>query len=86
MKFPQLSPLDLKSDITPKIDFEYKQEVRKVAYQEGFLLWQHYKKSRLYSLSQVLEKINKFQAGADANILNMSQYEKKVTLGRSVLV
>jgi FKBP-type peptidyl-prolyl cis-trans isomerase len=68
INFPELTPLDLKSDITPTMNSEYEVEARKVAYQEGFLVWQHYKKSRLYSFSQVLEALNKFQDGADANI------------------
>lgn len=67
-RFPDLAILDLKKDIPLNLDLDYHEEGQKVAFAEGYQVWQHYQKSKLYNLSQVLDWMNQFHAGADANI------------------
>lgn len=75
-KFPELTFLDLEMDVSPNFNAEYQAEKEKVAYESGLTIWQHYKKSHLYTYSEVLDWINQFKAGKSANI--DSEYHQKL--------
>lgn len=66
--FPILAPLDL-PDVSPTIDIEYEEEVKKEGYAKGYQSWYHYKKMRLYySLDSVLKWIDRLQSGENVEI------------------
>ena len=55
-------------EINPNIDQEFQAEKKRFAYAMGYQIWQHYKKSKYYNLSQILDWGDQFQNGADADI------------------
>jgi FKBP-type peptidyl-prolyl cis-trans isomerase len=67
-KFPELTKLDLNLDISPTIELEYQEEAKKNGYADGYSVWQHYKKNKLYTISQILDHIGQFQAGGNSDI------------------
>lgn len=66
--FPELKSLDLTVEISPTIESDFLELKKEIAYNQGYHIWQHYKKSHLYTLSQILEKFSQFQAGESTDI------------------
>lgn len=66
--FPELKSLDLNVEVSPTIESDYFDLKKEVAYNQGYHLWQHYKKNNLYTLPQILEKFAQFQSGENADI------------------
>ena len=66
--FQEPVPLDLKIDTSSFADLNYEEETKNIGYATGYRLWQHYKKSSLYTVSQVIDIITQLQAGMDTDL------------------
>ena len=66
--FPDFTILDLKTDISDTIDSDYQEESKIFGYSSGYQIWNHYKKIKDLPLVKVLEQINQFESGVDADI------------------
>jgi FKBP-type peptidyl-prolyl cis-trans isomerase len=66
---------DLTIEDEPNIDLEFQEEIKKIGYADGYRIWQHYMKNKLYSFSSVLSWINQFQAGVQSDISSQSEQD-----------
>jgi len=66
--FPALTFLDLELNIDSESTLEYEAEIKKVAYAQGYRIWQHYKKNKSYTLLQILDGIKQFQSTKNVNL------------------
>lgn len=77
--FSPLKPLDLSAAISPKIDSEYNDQAKNVGYVSGYDVWEHFKKSNLYKLEDILSYLSQFQNGL---FVDVSSEENQDLLNR----
>jgi FKBP-type peptidyl-prolyl cis-trans isomerase len=67
-EFPKLSILNLQSEIYPNMEIDCAKEAKKVAYSQGYKIWEHYKKCKQYTLEEIIDLIEQIQKGKEYEI------------------